>query len=481
VTETNTNMSEYVATQESSTLLQELLGNKVRFAHWKSNGHLLKSLEGKTDLDLLVHPQDRHLYEESLTRLGYKKIISQAWSSYPLVEDWLGFDTVTGNLLHLHTHYAMVTGIQHVKHLYLPWVEQFFNHTTIDANTGWPIPEPALEAIILLVRIWAKMPPTERIKKQPTILGYLIDELVNLLSKTDPEQVTLLCEQLNLTVPADLPQKLHRIQIERRPKDILDVSIYFYEQLKPYYRSSWSVSILKSNMHKFRIKSSRVYSRLSGPFKFGKTLVNGGKVIAFVGSDGSGKSTLTRDILNWLTYKIDAHYFYFGKNPFIFSYNKQIISRTDLLFKQDKLSKLLKKLLGNTYYPILINRKVEMLEHAKRMSRTGSVVICDRFPQLDVKGMNDGPHLHADDWCANMEMKQFAKVRKNDADLVFRLLVSPEVACARKPEHNSDMIHVKCENIGKISFGSAKVIDIDADKPYEQVLLQVKREVWKYL
>lgn len=478
---TNTIMSEYVATQESSKLLLELLENNIRFAHWKSNGHLLKSLEGKTDLDLLVHPQDRLLYEGSLHRLGYKKIKSQAWSSYPLVEDWLGFDAVTGNLLHLHTHYAMVTGLQHVKHLYLPWVKQFFQHTTVDANTGWPIPEPALEAIILFVRIWAKMPPTERIKKQPAIPVYLIDELVNLLSNTDPAQVASLCEELHLKAPEDLPQKLHRIQLERRPKDILDVSIYFYEQLKPYYRSSWSVSILKSSIHKFRIKSSQFYSRLSGPFKFGKTLVNGGKVIAFVGSDGSGKSTLTRDILNWLTYKIDAHYFYFGKNPFIFSYNKQIISKTDLLFKQDKLSQLLRKLLGNTYYPILINRKVEMLEHAKRMSRTGSVVVCDRFPQLDVKGMNDGPHLHADDWCADMEMKHFAKVRNNDADLVFRLLVSPEVACARKPEHSSDMIRVKCENIGKISFGSAKVIDINADQPYEQVLLQVKREIWKYL
>lgn len=481
MTKTNTIMSEYVATQESYRLLQELLGNKVRFAHWKSNGHLLKSLEGKTDLDLLVYPEDRHLYEDSLTKLGYKKIISQAWSSYPLVEDWLGFDTGTGNLLHLHTHYAMVTGIQHVKHLYLPWIEQFFQHTTVDPSTGWPIPDPALESIILFVRIWAKMPPTERLKKQPHIPFYLIDELVYLLSKTDPDQVSSICQELKLIAPEGFVQTLHDIVIQQRPEDILNVSIHFYEQLKPYYRSPWSVSILKSNMHKFRIKSSRVYSRLSGPFKFGKTLVNGGKIIAFVGSDGSGKSTLTRDILNWLTYKIDAHYFYFGKNPFIFSYNKQIISKTDLLFKQDRLSRLLKKLFGNTYYPILINRKVEMLEHAKRMSKTGSVVVCDRFPQLDVKGMNDGPHLQVDAWCADLEMKQFAKVRHNDADLVFRLLVSPEVACARKPEHNPDMIRVKCENIGKISFGNSKVIDIDADQPYEQVLLRVKREIWRNL
>ncbi|SIT75514.1 hypothetical protein [Pontibacter indicus] len=474
-------MTEYVVTKESERLLHELFGKQIRFAHWKSNGHLLKSLEGKTDLDLLIHPDDRPKFEVCLTGLGYKKIISQAWSSYPLVEDWLGFDEQTGNLLHIHTHYALVTGIQHVKHLYLPWLEQFFQHIVYDAATGWPIPKPALESIILFIRIWAKMPPYERIKSDPTIPYYLKDELVSLLSKTSPVEISQLCKELQLKVPSDFNYTFSSILVSQKSEDILNVSTYFYDQLKPYYRTPWSVSLLKSHLYKLRIKSSQVSARFSGPFRFGKTLEKGGKVIAFVGSDGSGKSTLTRDILNWLTYKLDAHYFYFGKNPFIFSYNKQIISKTDLLFKHDKLSQILKKLIGNSYYPILISRKVEMLEHAKKMSLTGSVVICDRFPQLDVKGMNDGPALLPNSWCADLEMKQFIKVRNYEADLVFRLLVSPEVACTRKPEHNVKMIKLKCENISKISFGNSEVIEIDADQPYEQVLLRVKQEIWKRL
>lgn len=39
------------ATLESIKLLAELKENKVRFAHWKGNSHLLQSLEGKTDID----------------------------------------------------------------------------------------------------------------------------------------------------------------------------------------------------------------------------------------------------------------------------------------------------------------------------------------------------------------------------------------------------------------------------------------------
>ncbi|MCV4821040.1 hypothetical protein OFM15_33690, partial [Escherichia coli] len=37
-----------------------------------------------------------------------------------------------------------------------------------------------------------------------------------------------------------------------------------------------------------------------------------GLVIAFVGSDGAGKSTVTREIRKWLRYKLDVHGYYMG-------------------------------------------------------------------------------------------------------------------------------------------------------------------------
>src|SRR5207245_5117378 len=43
-----------------------------------------------------------------------------------------------------------------------------------------------------------------------------------------------------------------------------------------------------------------------------RTLPQGGAVIAFVGADGSGKSTLVRELAAWLSPKVDVVHLYFG-------------------------------------------------------------------------------------------------------------------------------------------------------------------------
>ena len=35
-------------------------------------------------------------------------------------------------------------------------------------------------------------------------------------------------------------------------------------------------------------------------------------MVALVGSDGSGKSTVSSSLLRWLHYKLDAHFYYMG-------------------------------------------------------------------------------------------------------------------------------------------------------------------------
>ena len=476
-------MQNYTISKESVKLLEELKSSNIRFAHWKSNNHLLKSLAGKTDLDILIKPDDRSQFESSMQHLGYKKLISQPWSSYPNVDDWIGLDYETGSFLHIHTHYALVTGIQHVKHLYLPWLDTFFDHVITDEHTGWPIPKPELEALILFVRIWAKMPPSERIKSTPTIPPYIKEELISLLRRSSMNDLEALCTELYLHIPGDFSASISSILEEQDSNVILKISQFFYEQLKPFFRLPWSLSLLKSNYFRFNIIAQKYSTRLLGPKRFGKTLQGGGKVIALIGSDGSGKSTLSNDLLEWLTYKIDTHYFYLGKNPYIRSNKKTILSKSDLLFSDNRLSKLMRRKLGKLFYILLINKKLNSLRLAKKMSSNGSVIICDRFPQKSILGINDGPNLQqqSNDWWAKSEMNLFNKINEVEADIVIRLQVSPEVAAARKPEHDRESIRKKCEIIDQITFEHTTVINVDADKPYNQVLSNVKQEIWKLL
>ena len=51
----------------------------------------------------------------------------------------------------------------------------------------------------------------------------------------------------------------------------------------------------------------------------------------------------------------------------------------------------------------------------------------------------------------------------------------------RKPEEQTDYesIRKKAEQFNGIKYSADKIIDIDAEKPYEEVLLDIKREIWK--
>jgi hypothetical protein len=59
------------------------------------------------------------------------------------------------------------------------------------------------------------------------------------------------------------------------------------------------------------------------------------------------------------------------------------------------------------------------------------------------------------------------------------LNISPEVAARRKPDHNIKMIEQKCTHLSSLTFGNSKVIDIDAERSFEQVLLDLKRKIWE--
>jgi len=463
-------------TAESAELLADLQLEKIRFAHWKGNTHLQASLAGKTDMDILVHPNDRQKYELILQKRSYIKLNTQPWNVYPALEDWLGFDYATGALLHVHTHYTLANGITYGKYLHLPWMEQFFNHLKTDKQTGWPIPVPELETIILLIRIEAN-----RLHKKNSIPGGKQQELRTLLSQVQAPKFRELCRELELNVPESFDNDTNRILKEGYVPAILRLTSFFYNQVTDSVKNKWRLAALKTFYYKHFLKKARYISQFTGPLQLKKTIAGGGTVIALVGSDGSGKSTLCNELVKWLTFKIDTHYFYFGKRPHIKSYDHSLFSTTGFLFNNTFISRHFRKMAGRFYYVLLMNKKTNMLRLAKKLGKKCSLVICDRFPQKDVMGFFDGPKLQSgkSDWLKRFEIARFNKFCRAGADIVFRLNVSPEIAARRKTDHDQKMIQQKCTHLAHLTFGKAAVIDIDAEKPIDLVLLDIKRKIWE--
>src|SRR5699024_388105 len=219
-------------------------------------------------------------------------------------------------------------------------------------------------------------------------------------------------------------------------------------------------------------KLFRIYRRIErklGKFNmFRKATVSGGKIICFIGVDGSGKSTLTTEINRWLRKgKVENTKVYMGSGdgkkslfPKIIGTmrkkqqkrknmktqslgdNKPKKENISILFTKDPLKYIKNYIKALEMYSIAkSNRKKIIKMHAYRLN--GGVSIVDRYPQLEQVGINDGLKLKEYADKLNSKILRRLAIREknilqivNDIypDFVFRLNISAEVSLQRKPD-----------------------------------------------
>lgn len=470
----------------------------VQFVHWKSNDHLAEALAGETDIDMFVRPGDRLVFEAAMKELGGLKIISQPWGRYPEIEDWLILDPETGKFLHIHLHYALMTGLKRVKHLRLPWSDSLLSHVRYDARSGWPIPTAEMELVILLVRIWAKMPPWRRVLSL-RIPSHIRRELDWLRGSASPEDLgTLLGELFPAVDPAPVLRLLQAGPLGTR--DVTDVARMLYSQLGANFRMPWAVALGLAAWRNSYMACAKALRMIRPEVRTGKTLVGPGLMIALVGSDGAGKSTLGKEITRWLRFKLDVHNYYMGSGDggthlidwtrrairaLVKAVNRKRSSGQPKLPKAGKSrSSSFGAKLVELYQLILMRHKIRMLRVGRRLADGGSLVLTDRYPQTQVAGICDGPKLQSGAgfvWAAAQEAGLYAQARSLGPDILLKLKISPAIAHQRKSDHDLSVIERKCRIIDELEFPQSKVVVIDAAAPFNEVLLAAKAAIWAHI
>jgi hypothetical protein len=117
------------------------------------------------------------------------------------------------------------------------------------------------------------------------------------------------------------------------------------------------------------------------------------------------------------------------------------------------------------------------------------LVICDRYPQAQRPGINDGPLLHR--WSGDGALGRIARweagpyelAERFPPDLVVRLEVDQRTAERRRPGHDPDDLARRRALVAGLAFPQARygTVEIDASQPYSQVLEAVKAAVWRCL
>ena len=502
-----------VSLQIVNQLTQQLEQENIRYCHWKSNEHVDAAVEGKTDLDILVDKAQQEQLERLLPTIGFKSFEAIAYRRYRDIEDYLAIDEETGTLVHFHLHYQLELGEKQLKGYHLPWEELILSSRIYDRQHQIYIAEPNIEIILLIVRAVLKVRNRDRVQ---SLFGYdyfkgdFIREFNWLKERIELSQV----KQLSAQLLGENATKLivNAIASDANLKQLLSPNNAIRSALKKYRCYHPAVAtILRWNRESKGIAHKILTRVFDAAIVTRRTPVKGGKIVAVLGADGSGKSTIISEIAHSLSQKLDVLPLYLGsgdgkastlRQPLIWMAKVAKAGRSDKSStfsdsntrdcQKSTQKKSLASRLNKLLWAITLTyEKQNKLKQAHSAKERGMIVICDRYPQSQILGFNDGPLLtNGKDKTPKLfqtlqqwEFESYQNMAETmPPDIVIKLNITPEVAKARKSDTPSEMVDKKIAAVRALEFPhQTTVITVDAEQPLERVLATTKRAVWESL
>lgn len=479
-------------------LIDKLNREGIYYCHWKSNQHFSDALAGIDDLDILIDRSQYGKVMNILQELRYKHFYTPAARTYVGIEDFLGFDYEKGALVHLHLHSRLMVGEKHLKGFHLPIEADVLKHRRFDHEMSVFMSSYSDELLLLILRMGMKVRRRD-ILKSNLISGATKKEF-EWLKQNDPEFLQYVEEVEWLSE-----------RIKKEIRAIYNGKITWYEaiKLKHYLYNDLAAYSLGSGMHNTLMRNYREAGRvilevkkryLHTKYTFTRRRpATGGLTVAFIGSDGAGKSSAISEIRKWLGAFMDVRYFYLGSGDGSSSVLRAplklglkaaqragIVKRSNnfgdsgIKQTQDKKLSIARKL---WVYALSSERKKKLIA-VNRCKLRGFVVLTDRYPQAEFQGLCDGPRLSGMHGIASKkEAECFSIAKQCPPDLVIKMIVPPEVAAGRKPgEIDIDTSRSLTKRVKAIRFSEhTKSVEIDSAQPQEKVWLDIKREIWNVL
>ncbi|WP_196777216.1 nucleoside/nucleotide kinase family protein [Oecophyllibacter saccharovorans] len=214
-----------------------------------------------------------------------------------------------------------------------------------------------------------------------------------------------------------------------------------------------------------------------------------GAVIALVGCDGSGKSSLSRELVAEIGQSRPTRYGYLGlgsgdlgrrigRLPFIGpALEHKLGKRAKTTRTRGEKIPDLPTALVVFAFSLLRYRRFRQIQRA---AARGEMVITDRYPQMEIPAQCDGPGLSAAtsdnpliQRLAAVERRLYQRMAARRPDLVVHLDIDPETAQRRKPDHDLEALRIKTSVMSRLRYNEAPRVVIDSRAPYKEVKRQV--------
>lgn len=469
-------------------LFEDWNSSGVVYCHWKGTANIEKGFTGASDMDIFVDPKDNEKAASFLEKNNFIRFYTQWGLRYPFIQDWLGLDEETGTMVHVHYHNRMIVGHTGVMEYRYPWENDVLATRVYDESAGIYVINPEYELFTFYTRLGLEFPNkklkrigkgkyefNEEAQSELSYLSTIVDtpklmELIRRYYAEDSDQFYTFLSSPKLE--DGTLKRYSRLTKRHVPHDGIEI----FNKLKSFF--------CKACMMFYLPRQKSIFTKKIPYSKRGLT-------IAFVGQDGSGKSTVTRDIKKWLSWKIENRLYYMGVGEQYQPLEQKLQNR----IKNNRTGFVVKLLRSWLPFKIMLKRSkdsVKYIGEATKYSKRGGIAIYDRYPQNDVQGINDGPKIRSGllplvsnpvlrtvaNWYANREEKNVKKATQTAPDLVIQLVLSVDETLRRKPGENVEAVQKKHEIVKSLHYGSNKEYQIDASQPYDIELTQIKKIIW---
>lgn len=492
-----------------SHLLDQLNSAGIRYCHWKSNFYLERALAGEIDLDLLVDHKAMPELLDIVLENGFIPATAIKGPQSPGISHYYGMDPLSGELVHLHIFTSVLTGESFIKSHLLPFDEMLLENWNARGNIR--VAAKRAELVIFTLRTYIKYGSWLDFIILRKEHEQLREELLWLQSGNDLSEALKLLEIFCPVVEPELFKESVDAIRENR-------SLVSRVRLAWKVRRRLRVYCLYAGIQRYWLYTQVIWDKLWRQLrghKKNKRLLSGGAVLAFVGPEATGKSTLVSESERWLKGFFATSKVHVGKPPSSWltlplnltlpilrsNFSRFRTSRLEghaptengsSISKDSGFSDLVYALRAVT----LAWDRRNLLLRVRRSVSNGELVICDRYPSEEIGAMDSrrlqpkstsiGRLTAVYNWLANLEERLYDQIPPPDT--VLRLSVSLETAKQRNRERikpgkeSDDYLESRHRQAGSwYRPGTKYIFDIDTEKPLGETFLSIKQAIWKSL
>ena len=471
-------------------LAEELDTHSIRHCNWKGTFSMASVLAGEKDIDLLVDTNDVTALRRVLAELGFKPALAPADRRIEGETHYFGYDDVSGRIVHLHLHEQIVLGHPLTCTYRLPVEEACL----ASADRQFPFPEPQVEFEFVLFMLRMMLEHTEpRWRRRTTCLTpRRASEFEYLRSRACRSEV-------DAVLQSHFPV-LDPLLIQEACDALADNDRRRFYKLSRNLRRRLDHSGMRRSGNLLRATWRRALRTLRArllrrpPRK--RNMADGGVMVALVGGDGAGKSTVIEHLRLWLGQHFDVEAVHLGKPRRsvtswmvrgVLKLVRTVATRFSNRSRREQQSPNPPQLCKALWQFCVARDRYHAARKIRRQAGAGRILICDRWPLPDVISM-DGPQiLQRGGTPLNPLIESLGRLENRwlrsigTPDVLIVLKLDPEISVRRKPEEDPDFVRSRGLEVWTTNWSDTGARVINAAEPLESVLPQVKALVWNAL